>query len=263
MSEAVPLLKPDLVLVGVHQLDDLAQLYEQNILGDNKPSVAKLGFSGRVKNIVKGFLKASFSNYIKLFRKPSNQAIDIRASWEAESNSQINGFTKFQKIRFLTLSDTVQKLFKSGNINTNSLSYDLNFPDRLTVFNNPDNFATKFAIHEMNKEMKEMKGICQSVGAEMAFLNLPEHGFTGHFVEKTPSDVLNDYFKTHNNIDSIYNKVAKDNSLPYFELTEHFQQLQDKKKYFFRFDGHPNAEGYKEMGLEIGKYLLKNNLIKN
>ena len=96
----------------------------------------------------------------------------------------------------------------------------------------------------------------------MVFLNLPLNQFTGHIVERCPSDILNDYFKANNKIDSIYNKVAIDNDVPYHQLTEHFSELQDKQKYFYKFDGHPNEIGYAEMASEIGKYLLKNKFIQ-
>lgn len=78
---------------------------------------------------------------------------------------------------------------------------------------------------------------------------------------RTPSDVLNTYFKNNNNIDSIYQSVANANNLPYIELTDHFIGLQDKSDYLFRYDGHPNEKGYTEIGNYIGEQLIENNYI--
>jgi len=80
--------------------------------------------------------------------------------------------------------------------------------------------------------------------------------FTGHQVIRTPTDILDPYFVSNNKIDSIYRSLATENNIPYIEMTQHFISLPDKTGYFYRFDGHPNARGYKEIGNFIGEQLL-------
>ena len=91
---------------------------------------------------------------------------------------------------------------------------------------------------------------------------MPTNRFTGHIVIRTPSDVLNSYFETNNNIDPIYHSIANANDLPYMELTKHFIGLQNKSEYFFRYDGHPNEKGYEEIAQYIGKQLIEQNKLK-
>ena len=174
----------------------------------------------------------------------------------------ITNFNHLQKIRFHTLDDSVQNLFKNGNLNPGLLNYYINFPDRLTIFNNPYHPASKFSIQEMNKDFKEMKYICDKHNSNLIFINLPTDAFTGHMVIRTPSDVLNSYFETNNNIDSIYRSIAVANDLPYIQLTDHFIRLQNKSEYFFRYDGHPNEKGYEEIAKYIGKQLIEQNKLK-
>jgi hypothetical protein len=107
-----------------------------------------------------------------------------------------------------------------------------------------------------------MKEVCISNDAELMFINLPMNYFTGHIVERMPSDILNDYFIENNRIDSIYSSIASTNRIPYLELTSHFKSLADKRKYFFKFDGHPNQDGYHEIADQIGMYLINNQYIK-
>jgi len=71
--------------------------------------------------------------------------------------------------------------------------------------------------------------------------------------------VLNPYFEKNNNIDPIYRSVAYANDLPYIELTDHFIGLQNKSNYLFKYDGHPNENGYKEIANYIGKQLIEEN----
>lgn len=266
MARAVPLLKPDLVLVGVLQLDDLAQLFENNFEAENNlpttPTLSSLSIS-KAGGSVTAFLEASFSNYLKLFYNDSGEEISVNESWKTTNKHLIEGFENTQRLRFSTLSDTVQALFKTGDLNPSLLNYYINFPDRETIFNNPHNPATRFALQEMDKDLKEMKTISRANEAEMVFINLPISYLTGHKVDRTPSDFLNKYFMDNNKIDSVYHQLAVSNDIPYMELTQRFRELENKEKYFFQFDGHPNEEGYKEIGFNIGQYLLNNNLIKN
>jgi lysophospholipase L1-like esterase len=262
MLKAVPLLKPDLVLVGVLQEDDLAQLYENNFkispsasISDN-PTISK-----KAKHIIKAYLKASFINILSIIGDKTSKTVQIKSSWETSANNMINGFNYLQKIRFYTLSDTVQNLFRTGNLNVGLLSYYIDFPDRLTIFNNPNNSATKFSIKEMNKDIKDMKAICKENNCDLVFINLPTADFTGHKVIRTANDILNPYFEKNNKIDSIYNSIATSNNLPYIQLTEHFLSLESKTKYFFLYDGHPNENGYVEMANYIGEQLIGKKLI--
>jgi lysophospholipase L1-like esterase len=167
-----------------------------------------------------------------------------------------------QKISFYTLDDSVQSLFKSGNLNPGLLNYYINFPDRSIIFNNPNHPATKFSIQEMNKDLKGMREICDKYNSNLIFINLPRSRFTGHTVIRTPSDVLNSYFETNNRVDSIYRSIADANKLPYIELTDHFIGLQNKSEYFFRYDGHPNKKGYEEIAKYLGKQLVEQDRLR-
>lgn len=280
MSKAVPLLKPDLVLVGVLQLDDLAQLFENNFQqeidskNDNTNLLSKIKYLeesilkasigeilSKVTYAVNSFLKASFSNYLLLFSNQEKKEIDIKSSWSQNSNNMIHGFSPIQRIHFSTLSDTVQTLFKTGNLNSFLLDYYINFPEGEVIFNNPNHSATKYAINLMDKDLKDMKNICETNEVKIVFINLPENTFTGHKVNRTPSDVLNNYFMTNNKIDSIYQNIASNNQINYLQLTQHFKDLLDKEKYFFKFDGHPNENGYREIAVTIGEYIINYKLI--
>jgi len=101
-----------------------------------------------------------------------------------------------------------------------------------------------------------MKSTCQENGSGLVFVNMPTSNFTGHLVTRTPSDTLDHYFVANDKIDSIYHSLASSNNIPYIEMTRHFISLPDKTAYFYRFDGHPNARGYKEIANYIGIELL-------
>lgn len=252
LSRAVPLLKPDLVLVGVLQLDDLAQLFENKLKEDTGDQIRN------PKYLAKAFLMASFGNYLAILSPKNEIVVDIKAEWQHSNGKLINEFGGLRRLRFTTLTDTVQSMFRSGDLNPGLLANYIDFPDRVTIFNNPDHPATKEAIQKMNDDFREMNEVCKSHGAKLMFLNLPMNYFTGHRVTRMPSDILNSYFQENNHIDSIYSAIARSNGLPYFELTQQFKDLSEKNKYFFRYDGHPNENGYREIGTLVGAHLIDN-----
>lgn len=258
MEKYVPLLKPDLVLVGVLQLDDLVQLYpnklrENQIQIFNKTGIIK-NIWLKVRSIFLRFLKYSFNNIL-----PSSKSVDITSKWEIWSASIMDDFSYWQKIRFHTLDETEQNMFISGNLDPALLDWYMNFPDRVTIFNNPDHPATKYSIREMGRDIKAMNNLCNEYNSDLIFVNIPMDYFTGHVIVRDPSNVLNSYYITHNNIDSIYRSIAEANNLHYIEMTNHFIELKNKTDYFFKYDGHPNENGYDEIAKFICNKLIENN----
>lgn len=272
MAELVPLLKPDLVLVGVLQLDDLAQLHEYKFFSKNNNdkynSTQKSGFISTTKYYFVSFIHASLDNYFSFFKmkflkNEKKEEIDIKLVWSESANKVIQNFNSLQQLRFSFFSDTLQTLFKTGNLNASLLDVYINYPDRLPVFNNPANNITLLALKQMKKDIKEMKNICETNKAEMVFLNLPINDFVGHKVIRTPSDILMPFWMSNNKIDSMYQSIATINQIKYFELTDRFMNLKDKESYFFLYDGHPNAKGYKEIAIGVGDFLINNILNKD
>lgn len=252
IEKIVPILNPDLVLVGVLQLDDLSQSYTYHYQINHTGKVNL----NKIKSVLMRFFKYSFKN----FTGPP-KIIDFASNWTKRSVSAINDFNIWQNIRFSTLNDTVQNLLKSGNLAPGFINYYINYPDRITIFNNPSHPATKIAANKMSNDFAIMKDICSKYNSSLIFINIPISNFTGHKVIGTPSDILNPYFEKNNNIDPIYRSIANANNLPYIELTDHFIGLQNKSEYLFKYDGHPNEKGYEEIAHYIGKQLVKNNYL--
>jgi len=255
MEKAVPLLKPDLVLVGVLQYDDLAQIYEENYFPKQK---SKKSFLYSLAYVLPLYLNHSFSNILGILGSKKREIIQIQSTWKASANKIIENFTHLQKINFSTLEQSLQKMFINGELNPGLIGFYMNFPDRVAIFNDKNHPATQYASDKMNKDFHEMKSICDRNNSKLMFVNLPVSTFTGHKVFRTTieNSILVPYFENNNGIDEIYQSIAKNNGLSYIELTKHFKDLKDKSNYFFKYDGHPNEKGYEEIAKYIGKELM-------
>lgn len=263
MRRIIPYLKPDLVLTGVLQSDDLAQLFENNSAftaedKDEKPvtTTDKIKFAGM------SYLNYSFNRLILLFTKNTARVTVYNSKdMKAACHAFINKFDYLQKIRFLSFADTIQTLFKTGHLNPGLLRYYIDFPDMAATFNNPKHPFTKLAAKSLQKDLQEMGAVCKENNCRLIIVNLPYNIFVGHKVIRTPDDCMNMYFENNNKVDSIYRSAAELNNLPYIELTEHFKGLKNKTGYFFLYDGHPNKNGYAEFGNYIGQELIHRNLL--
>lgn len=266
LKRALPLLKPDLVLIGVLQIDDLAQLYEQHYplpdyLNVKKPSIL-VSYFNRLKNTLISFFKASFSNYFKLISNGPSVKMNIKKNWEESSLRMIESFTTLQKLRFESFPDSVKWMFKTGNLNPGMVTYYLDFPERTLIFNNPQNPATKFALNRMKSDFGEMKQLCNQFKSNLVFLNLPINTFVGHEVTRNSTDPLNSYFRNNNHIDSMYSAVAQENKIPFLSLTTPFDTLSNKSGYFFKYDGHPTKSGQEIIAHHVGEFVLNQFILK-
>jgi lysophospholipase L1-like esterase len=257
IKKAVPLLKPDIVLVGVLQLDDLAQLYENHF---PVPTVSP-NMRGKlsIKQSARKLIELSFRNCLYIMdQKKRKTAIAVTAVWKDQVTKMLASFDRLESLRYQTFEDGVKQMFETGNLNPGLLSGYMKFPDRNIVFNNPEHPATKFAIEKMKSDFAEMAKLCSENKCKLVFVNIPVNIFTGHVVHRVKAfdDIESNYFYNNNKIDSIYRDIASEQGIPYFEMTEIFKSLRDKDKYFFLYDGHPNKAGYRVLGESIGNFLL-------
>lgn len=257
LEKMIPVLKPDLVLLGVLQLDDLAQLYEETHRVENKENIS---FWKKMQYAAKTFLQYSVRNLLAHTTKEQIE-INIRETWKGSAWSITDHFSESQQRRYDIINDSVKALFKTADISPSVLYYYINYFDRVTVFNNPGNAATKFALAEMDKDIAGIKALCSANNSALVFLNLPTHIFTGHKQPAMPDDSLDGWFQKNNKVDSLYRNIAFENNVRYFELTNEFRTTADTVDYFFRYDRHPNEKGYEKIAGLTGRYLIDNNII--
>ncbi|MDW3194058.1 MAG: hypothetical protein R8G66_16915 [Cytophagales bacterium] len=256
MKQVVPLLKPDLVLVGVLQLDDLAQMSQNNYspYANDEPTVSETviyAFKNYGLELIKGLIDEESPENIDI--------VEFRKNAVKERLEEMSPLTRKQ---YHFLSDTVRQLYETGNLNPSMLIYAVELSYRHMVYNNPNHPLTLEATRNFSKDLQSMKALCTKYYSDFVMLNLPTPEFTGHLTERTPNDVLSKYFLENNHVDSIYRSVAAQHEISYMELTDHFLALEEKNKYFYRFDGHPTASGYHEIAQFIGLQLLDSEIIQ-
>lgn len=263
MERLIPFLQPDMLLLGVLQVEDMVQEFENNQVFAAAASLQNhVSFLQKIQSAGREYLKGSFKHMLaalgfNLVHKVSFNQDVMKASCE----EFINQFSYLEKVRFLSLNDSVQQMFISGNLNPGLLRYYINFPDLKTVFNNPAHPYTRLALQSMSKELQQMNRLCRQHHCKPVFINMPFNYFSGHHVIRTPDDFMEEQLLNNNKVDSMYKSLALGVQWPYIELTGHFTSLSNKEAYYFRYDGHPNENGYREIARYVALSLEKQNLI--
>jgi lysophospholipase L1-like esterase len=258
----IPLMKPDIVLVGVLQGDDLAQLYENHF--PLPAATAKRKIGKEALHFISVFLKDSYKNILVLTTQPFTRRVyNTREDMKKQAKAIVSNFTRLQAIKYQTLDEATRTMFENGDLNPSLINYGMYFPERMVVFNNPEHPATRQAREALKNDIQAIKNLCEQYQCRLIFVNLPSNVFTGHTVirNSTTDPLFNDYLYKNNHVDAIYQSTAEAANVPYLEMTELFKKLHPKDKYFYLYDGHPTPLGYEVMGRTVGQYLLDNHLL--
>ena len=254
----MPLLKPDLVLIGMHQLDDLAQIHERQMQKQFKNVILeRTSLKDKLVHIIVLYFKKSLESLANKMRGSKGQEVQNGPSELKESIGVIlASMNEAERMEYESIDSSYKHYFVTGNINPAMVDSYLRFPKRQIVFNNPFAKETQEAVLVLRKDLLDIKQLCNQNKCKAVVVNLPDAFFTEHHV-LLPWKNKALYTAKENKIDSIYKSVALLNNMPYMEMTSTFLNLADKGKYFFKYDGHPNKNGYKQMGTYIANELCK------
>lgn len=257
LQSVVPILQPDLVLVGMHQLDDLAQIYERQVKSVENSALKKTTIKEKLVSAAVLYIKKSLEHFTNKLFVGKGRAVENGPNESKKTvNAILTNMNESEKREYEQIDTLYKRLFIEGNINPSMVYHYLRFPRRQIIFNNPLAKETKNAVKGLSKDLLEIKQLCKQNESKVVCINLPEAFSTGHQVI-VPWKNVSFYTAKENKIDSIYNAIALKNDIPYMELTQAFINLSNKDNYFFKYDGHPNKNGYKEMGIYIADELLK------
>lgn len=263
-EQLIPLLKPDVVVVGLLQMDDLAQAYENQDVPSYVPAGAAPLFKlPKASSFLKDFgltlAESSVGNLRKLLQGTGGEAVpNMQQHWQTEANDILANLNRFEQLRYHYFPDSLKLLFAKGQLNPGLVNYYIKFAERDRLFNDPAQQAPHRAAQLVKADMEAIAQVARQHGAKLMLANMPNNVFVGHqmvrpsmYQEGQP--VLSD---------SIYNALATQNGLLYADVATHFRALPNKSKYFFRYDGHPNIVGYQEIGDYMAATALNQNLFK-
>ena len=243
-EKAIPLLKPDLVVVAVLQGEDLAQL---------KPKPVKVAptFSPLIiKALISRMVHRMYPNTIALAHKVRTERVIIKeqsvaTEWEGEAAHVLAEFTPGEKKRYESLDPLTRDAFINGKLNPYLIQTAIKFPDLFLLTLRLNEPGVKVLINEMSKQFDRIKKVADQYGARVIIISVPfgiyfdrhtvetrqRHGF---FVEK---DML-----VSDAPDQAIRLASEQIGLQFFKVTDRFRN-EKHANFSFEQDGHFNASG--------------------
>lgn len=248
-EQAIPLLRPDLVLICMLQGNDI------RAAGDKSASLKDRDFWDSVRS-----LYPNFTLYMRDLRREqdyserSHEEMPKQVStaednrrWTANTaQSFLEKMTPEQRARFDAFDEEVKEAYSSGNLNPYMVDLAMQNPDFYILTMDVEDAWTQGCIDRTASHFRRIKQIAAEYGSATAVLCIPEGPYVnrpalinmGRVGYTTP-----DWLLTTDAMDESPRRAATQADIPFYEFTHAFRERLDDPSLYFELDGHPTPAG--------------------
>jgi lysophospholipase L1-like esterase len=260
-ERAMPLLKPDLVLVAVLQGDDLKQLD----LGDTTDRLFK--FNGVENNDSSGgLLVRVLPNFDSLrvrvgkYRPHVVSAEQIQAEWKRLAHWIEDHLTPEERARFAAVDPEVKATLVAGDLNPWDVYFAVKNPDFMDFTLHPDRPDVRRAIKVMGACLERIKLAASSAGAKVSVVSVPAGWYTCAKALATRRRVgfrLDDSVLHGNAPDEAIASACRQADVEFHTFTARFREVAAKQDLYYELDGHFNTAGHALFGEQVADLLRR------
>jgi len=245
-EKAIPLLKPDLLVVAVLQGDDLTQSRPKQPAAQNvreAPPTLRIQLSEWLHHVypnLTALARAALKNDRAAKRGP------VSPKWRKQAEEILAQFNPEEKKRYERLDGRVREAFISGKLNP---------PLIYSAIKDSDNFLRTFdlnrpevqaLIEDMSKQLSRIKKAADRYKARVLIVSVP----FGIYVSPSSFETWRQYgylldkgMLVSDSPDQAIRMASEKAGLPFFAVTAHFRNNSDLN-FYFELDGHFNAFGH-------------------
>lgn len=246
-ERAIPLLKPDLVLVAVLQGDDLAQGGEGKRRPDD-PGHSRLN-AGGIRATVARNVRALYPNLTALVRpiQRSAEGTAIQAAtWRKETKEVLERAGETGEAKFNSFDATVKGLFLEGKLNPGLLDDSIRYPDRFLATMELNNPFTRSLIVEMGNQLSRIKRVASRQNARVLVVPVPNRCYVSRFdwdQFQRLGFVVREDMLTSTAPDDAIRLACEKAGVTFHSVTDAFRRRVETRRLYFELDGHLNRDG--------------------
>lgn len=271
-AKAIPLLKPDVVVVGITQGDDLAQLKGwsgptspgSDVKGQEVPAGPRQGVGSRLAGAVLGRL---YPNFLFLLRRRAVGRQVVNVEWKRQAERVLQTLTPEERARFERLEQDVRGRFMRGELNPDLLQGTLKRPDYFLETLDTSRPAVRAMISAMGQALTDIKEVAARNHAEVLVVSIPYKVYASRRdLESSRSlglDVAPEMV-TGNAASEAVGAACASAGLRMLDLTEAFRARAGDRPLFFELDGHLNPQGHEVLARlltpELESYLSESGI---
>lgn len=256
-EKAIPLLKPNLVIVAILQGDDLQQLDPTKGSPEINPAE-----STTINFPMHSVLQRLYPNVTQrlLQRKVrANDLLqnhqDIQSYWQQYASEMLlNNISPEQAARFQTLDWEIQQLFHEGLLNPGMIYDALRTPD---YFLKPIDLTTTFTqarIEKLASELDRIKRVAQANKAEVIVVAVPVGVYTNERGMESRQRLgfsVDPKMLSSTAPDETIALAAEQAGLKFYSVLDSFRQYQGMEALFYPIDGHFTVAGNRLFSINL------------
>jgi hypothetical protein len=259
---AIPVLKPQLVIVNILQSDDLFQTIRE----PQRAAVsAPHGLLVRTLAKIREYFKIFFPklNGLLFHESPfgnSSLEVDITPNWKSQSEEILENFTPEQKVRYNSVEAAIQKMFLEGQLNPKMIYDAVKYPRKYLQYENINSMETKKVIEVLATRLKNISDLATRSKSKVVITLVPYPIFVGKIFQDSYSRFgfeVDASLLSSDNSEFAVRLAAESAGLPFYSPLALFRSLPDKNIYY-PLDAHFNAAGAEEYSKFITKIISEN-----
>lgn len=232
-DSVIPVLRPDLVLVGVLAGDDLQQGIQIKPLASYFPNLVHL---------VRYWHSRALFNTTQQPQKRS--AAEIRTAYVDIAKGILAGMPPEQRARYDRLEEPVRRAFLDGTLNPWLIDHATGKPGNFMNTAAPGNLRA--AIWATARALGHIQAVAHRYGARVAVISIPEGFYVNkeayRNVQRIGFEVAPSMQTNHVADDAIRDAAARYN-IPFHAVSDGFREHVDEPGLYFEFDRHFTAAG--------------------
>jgi hypothetical protein len=249
VDKAVRILKPDLVLVGMLQGEDFAQIGAEAAMrssasvtnGPPPSAITLLRLRDRLSHIG----RLMYPNFLRLMDEHTPQR--LAALWKDQAEAIVVGLTPEERARFDNLDVRVKRAFLNGELNPSVIQRAMKLPRFFLDTFRDDQPEAKSAISAVAGRLAHIKEAVGRQGTEVIVVSVP------HKVYASRRDLedrrrlgyeLIPEMAESDSPDRAIESACRIAGVKFISVTNEFRKAANAAHLFYEMDGHYNPKGH-------------------
>jgi len=252
VDKAIPLLKPDLVIVGILQGDDLVPDNNWKPAPEHSAAARGGGAPARATSLtlLRGRISAAgrrmYPNLLRLMDNRSPRQ-PLSALWKNQAETIIEGLTPEERARFDGIDAGVKRSFVNGELNPALLLGAIKQPNYFLDTHNIDGPEVESLISAMARNLARIKETADRYGCQVVVVSVPYKVYASRRdLESSRRLGLNliPEMAESDSADKAIENACRAAGVKFFGVTDEFRRAAGTTHLFYEMDGHFNAAGH-------------------
>lgn len=245
----IPILRPDLVVVGMLEGNDLAASGPEGLekAKDTLLDKVRLLYPNIVRYVRDLAPKKDLAQRTQEMPPEKSSAEDNRRWIANTAKAFLEKMTPEQHARFDGFDDKVKQAFLSGNLNPYMIDLANQNPKFYNITMNLDDAWTRTCIEHMGGHLQRIKKTATAYNARVAVFSIPDGPYVNvtanRNIRRVGYDVQEDLIASDAPDRAIAAACAQA-KVPFLQVTQAFKERKEDASLYFELDGHLSPAGH-------------------